>query len=96
MPTSNIFRTLVIVLVIHSTSNEKETNKHHRVCIYFYCTTSKIRSYRVMIFLRKYRFYMYFVTLSYVCNAFKLSDYHISLHVSAFKLSKFYLYVNTF
>ena len=41
---------------------------------------------------------MYFVTLSYVFNAFKLSDYHIYLHVNTFKLSKycFYLYVNTF
>ena len=41
---------------------------------------------------------MYFVTLSYLCNAFKLSYYHIYLHVNTFKPSKyhFYLYVNTF
>ena len=41
---------------------------------------------------------MYFVTLSYVCNAIKLSDYHIYLHVNTFKLSKyqFYFYVTTF
>ena len=41
---------------------------------------------------------MYFVTLSYVRKAFKLSVYHIYLHVNTFKLSKyhFYLYVTTF
>ena len=38
---------------------------------------------------------MYYVTLSYVCNAFKLSVYHIYLPVNMLSKCHFYLYLTT-